>query len=65
MNDQKKFIQCRRDGTARHYTGCLWLCRKPMCEHIQRYADLAFCNIPIREEILKNRAKEREAKNDG
>jgi len=62
MNTHHKFTQCRRDGTAASYEGCLWKCMKPLCEHAFDYGGTKFCNIPIKAEIMKNREKERKTK---
>jgi hypothetical protein len=60
MDTHHKSAQCKRDGTARHYTGCLWKCMKPLCEHAFDYGGTKFCVIPIKSEILKNKTKEGE-----
>lgn len=64
MNTHRKFNECKRTGTAQHYVSCLWLCRAPMCEHIQQYADVQFCKISIRADIRKMRENERKRENE-
>lgn len=59
----EKFNECKANGTALHYVGCLWLCKKPMCEYIFNYGNLKFCDIPIKEETLSKRKQE--AKQNG
>ena len=54
----KKFNQCKTDGTAKQYTGCLWKCQKPQCEHIMDYGGMKLCKIPIKEEIISKRKSE-------